>query len=270
MLPYSPAFPHEPDVEVQNSGGMCECSNGMTLHRYAMLVDLIVERFAEDDGVAGAIRGSGSRSVVRSKPEVNAIKKMKTRGIHQQISIRMIMGAEEDGRCEDSLKALNNSPVMATVGSEAEEIEHLKGSLKVDGAALLLDGESGYPNGDQPILAEGQAKLRVRRDLQKELSVPSCMGQLTGLGAAERQATKNKRPRMEGEFLFPLGALLAGELDGIELPEPALRHRDGGKTRANCGRNGDQNSVSVRVSVDPVNRVVSCHFPIPVGERKLL
>jgi hypothetical protein len=61
------------------------------------------------------------------------------------------------------------------------------------------------------------------------------MGQLTRLRAAERQATEDKRPRMEGKFLFPMVALLAGELDGIELPEPAFRHRDGGKTRANCG-----------------------------------
>ena len=130
MLPYSPAFPHEPNVKVQNSRRMSERSDGMTLHRYAMLVDLIVECFAENDGVAGAILGSGSRRVVSSKPEVNSIKKMKTRGIHQQISIRMILGAEEDGRCEDSLKTLNNSPIMATIGSEAEEIEHLKGSFK--------------------------------------------------------------------------------------------------------------------------------------------
>ena len=120
-----------------------------------MLVDLIVERFAENDGVAGDILGSGSRSVVRTKPEVNAIKKMKTRGVNQRISIGVILGAEEDSRCEDSLKALDNSPIMATIGSEAEEIEHLKGSFKVDGAAFLLDGESGYPNGDQAILAEG-------------------------------------------------------------------------------------------------------------------
>ena len=83
---------------------MSEPSDGMTLHRYAMLVDLIVERFAENDGVARAILSSGSRSVVRSKPEVNAIKKMKTRGIYQPIGIGVILGSEEDGRCEDSLE----------------------------------------------------------------------------------------------------------------------------------------------------------------------
>ena len=159
MLPCGPAFPHEPDVKVQNSGGMGKCSNGMTLHRYSMLIDFFVESFAEGDNISAAILGLGTLGAVRSKPKVDAIKKMKTRGIHQQISIRMILGAEEDGRCEDSLKALNNSPIMATVGSEAEEIEHLKGSLKVDGAALLLHGESGHPDGNQPILAEGDGRF---------------------------------------------------------------------------------------------------------------
>ena len=90
---------------------------------------------------------------------MNAIKKMKPRGIHQQISIRMILGAEGDGRCEDSLKALNNSPIVTTVGSEPEEIEHLKGSFKVDGAAFLLQSEGRNPNGDQAILAEGDGRF---------------------------------------------------------------------------------------------------------------
>ncbi len=61
------------------------------------------------------------------------------------------------------------------------------------------------------------------------------MSQLTRLRAAERQAAEDKWPRMEGEFLFPLVALLAGELDGIELPKPTFRHRNGRKTGADCG-----------------------------------
>jgi uncharacterized protein YbgA (DUF1722 family) len=137
MLPHSPAFPHEPDVKVQNSRGMCECSNGMTLHRYAMLVDLIVEGFAEDDGVSGTILGSGSFTVVRSKPEVNAIKKMKTRGINQRIGIGMILGAEEDGRCvpraelrdryeADFMGALRQ---MTTTKRHANVLQHIIGYL---------------------------------------------------------------------------------------------------------------------------------------------
>ncbi len=34
---------------------MGECSHGMALHRDAMLVDLVVESFAQGDGVADAI-----------------------------------------------------------------------------------------------------------------------------------------------------------------------------------------------------------------------
>jgi hypothetical protein len=238
---------------------MGKCSNGMTLYGYSMLIDFVVEGFAEGDNISAAILGPGTLGAVRGKPKVDAIKEMKPRGIHQQISIRMIPGAEEDGRCEDSLKTLNHSPIMATVGCEPKEIEHLKGSFKVDDAAFLLDGESGYPNGDQSVLAEGQAKVGMRRNPQKELSVPSCMGQLTRLRAAERQTAENKRPRMESEFLFALVPLIAGELDGVELPKPALRHREGGKTSANCGCNGGQESVSVRVSVDPVNQGISCY-----------
>jgi hypothetical protein len=75
----------------------------------------------------------------------------------------------------------------------------------------------------------------MAKHLKEEFSVSSCVGQLTRLGAAERQSAEDKRPRMEGEFLFPLVALLAGELDGIELPEPAFRHGAGGKTCADCG-----------------------------------
>jgi hypothetical protein len=105
----------------------------------------------------------------------------------------------------------------------------------VDDPAFLLHGEGSYPDRDEPVLAERQTELRVRHNLKEELSVPSRMGQLTGLRAAERQAAEDKRPCLEGEFLVAVVALLAGELDGFDLPEPALRHRDGGKTGANCG-----------------------------------
>ena len=73
-----------------------------------MLIDFVVEGFAEGDNISVAILGPGTLGAVRSKPEVDAIKKMKTRGIHQQVGIGAILRAEEDGRREDSLKALDN------------------------------------------------------------------------------------------------------------------------------------------------------------------
>ena len=87
---------------------MSERSDGMTLHRYSMLIDFIVEGFAEGDDISAAIPRRGTLGAVGCKPEVDEIEKMKTRGINQQISIGMIMGAEEDGRCEESLKALKS------------------------------------------------------------------------------------------------------------------------------------------------------------------
>ena len=74
MMPHSPAFPNEPNVEVQEPWGIGECSDGMTLHRYAKLVDLIVERFAKDDSVSVAIIGSGGIGVLGRRPKVDAIK----------------------------------------------------------------------------------------------------------------------------------------------------------------------------------------------------
>jgi len=155
MLPRSPAFPHEPDVKVQDSGRVGKCNNGMTLHKYSMLIDFIVEGFAEGDIISTAILGPGTFGAVRSKPKVDAIKKMKTRGIDHRIRIGVILGAEEEGRCEDSLKALNHSPVMTTIGSKTKEIEHLEGSIKADDTAFLWDSQGGNPFGDQAVLPEG-------------------------------------------------------------------------------------------------------------------
>jgi hypothetical protein len=40
---------------------------------------------------------------------------------------------------------------------------------------------------------------------------------------------------MESEFLLSGVALIADELDGIELPESPLRYPESGKTGPNCG-----------------------------------
>ncbi len=57
---------------------MGEGSDGMTLHRDTMLVDLVVEGFAEGDAVAGAIFGHGTVVRIWRKPKVEAIKKVET------------------------------------------------------------------------------------------------------------------------------------------------------------------------------------------------
>ncbi len=66
------------------------------------------------------------------------IKKVKTRRINQAIGIGVIVGSEEDRGCEDSLEAMNNSPVVAAIGSKTKEIEHLSRGGKLNRSVLLL------------------------------------------------------------------------------------------------------------------------------------
>jgi hypothetical protein len=47
MLPRTPAVPDQPNVEIKKAWIMGKGSHGMTLHRDAMLVDLVVEGFAQ-------------------------------------------------------------------------------------------------------------------------------------------------------------------------------------------------------------------------------
>ena len=175
------------------------------------------------------------------------------------------MRPEEDRRCEDSLESLNNPPVVTAVRSKTEKVEHLNGGFKVDNATLLLYGERSHPDRNQSVLSERHSILGMSRDLEKETPVPSRMGQLTGWGSTERHPTEDKRPGVKGEFLLSMVSLLARKMDGFELPKPSLRLGGARKTRTDCGGNGGQKSVSVRVSVDPVNQGFSCHSLTHVG-----
>jgi hypothetical protein len=102
-----------------------------------MLIDLAVEGFTERDGVPRAFFVRRIRGAIRGKPKVQAIEKMKTRGIDQTMGIGPILGTEEYGGGEDAPETLNHSPIVASIGSKAEEIEHLKGSFKADDATVL-------------------------------------------------------------------------------------------------------------------------------------
>ena len=82
MLPRTPALPDQPYVEIEKPWSMGEGSHGMALHRDAMLVDLVVEGFAQGDGVAAAIFDRRNLGIVRGKPQVEMIKKVKTRRIN--------------------------------------------------------------------------------------------------------------------------------------------------------------------------------------------
>lgn len=82
------------------------------------------------------IFGHHTLRVIGGKPKVEMIKEMKTRRINQVIRIGVVVSAEEDRRCEDSLEPLNNSPVVSAIGSKTEEIEHLMSGFKADDTAF--------------------------------------------------------------------------------------------------------------------------------------
>jgi hypothetical protein len=73
------------------------------------------------------------------------------------VSLRLIVCAEEDGGCKDTLEGLHDSPIMPPVFRQMKEVEHLSGAIKVNGAAFLADGERRYPDWDKAVLAEGKA-----------------------------------------------------------------------------------------------------------------
>jgi hypothetical protein len=78
MSSRTPALPDEPYVEVKKPWSMGECGHGMTLHRYSMLVDLVVEGFAESNGVTGAILGGSTLGLIWGEPKAEIIKKVET------------------------------------------------------------------------------------------------------------------------------------------------------------------------------------------------
>jgi len=101
----------------------------------------------------------------------------------------LIVCTEEDGRCKDTLECLDDSPIVTAVLRQVEEVEHLRGALEINGPTLLLDGERGYPYGDEPILAEGETESWMTGDFQEEISIASGVDESIHWRAAKRDTT---------------------------------------------------------------------------------
>jgi len=124
-----------------------------------MGVDLVVECFAERDCVLGSVV-YGHRLITVVEPKMNLVKKVQTRPVGQATAFGVIVGAEEDGGCEDSLECLDDSVIVAAILGQMEKVEHLSSALEPNGTALLLDGERRYPDRDEAILAKGDVHDR--------------------------------------------------------------------------------------------------------------
>ncbi len=66
----------------------------------------------------------------------------------------------------------------------------------------------------------------MSRDLKDEDAVVSGVDELACGRAAKRKPTQHKWPRVKGKLLLMILALLANEVDGIEVFKPALRDAD--------------------------------------------
>ena len=162
------------------------------------------------------------------KPEVQAIEEVEACPMQEKLPLGLIARAEKDGGREDPLEALHDAVVSFSVFEEPEEVEHLGPGAETDAPASLVERQGGHPDGNETVLAKGQAELWMLRDLEEELAVASRVEQLTFGRPAKWKPTKDERPGVEGQVLGSFLPLLSDEPNGFELLEAALSDPYGG------------------------------------------
>jgi len=136
-----------------------------------VLIDFGVKSFAESHSVRVVACWDGRALAPFRAPEMKLIKKMKARPIHERGTGRLMLRSEKDGRGKYPLEGLHHAPVIAAIFGEAKKVEHLGSAIEMNCAALLPKGESGYPDGNEPVLAEGQAIVWVGDDVKEKASI---------------------------------------------------------------------------------------------------
>jgi hypothetical protein len=210
-----PAFPGNPHIEVEDTRRVGQRNHHFALHGHAVTVDFAIEGFAEGDRV---------RMVAAiGEPNVKLIKKVKTSPIDQTVAAGLFLGAEENCRSKDALKALRDATVIATIFRQSEEVQDLGGALEMYDAALLAEREGRDPDRDEPVLAEGKAEVRMRDDMKEEASVSPFVNQLILGKRTERNSAKYKWPSIERDTLLSLLAMFPDVADRFQLLESPFR-----------------------------------------------
>ena len=78
--------------------------------------------------------------------------------------------AEENCSCENTLEALDKTPVMETILRQLQEFEHLGSTFEANRAAFLFHRESGNPDRYKAVLAEWQTEMEMSNDFEEKLS----------------------------------------------------------------------------------------------------
>ena len=220
---HGPAPPNHPHVKVEHARRVRQCGNHLAFDRDSVLVDLLVECFAEADDVCTGFIACRLFGLVVVKPKPHPVEEMKASPINQATAGGVVLGPEEDRGGKDAMETLDDSAIMAAVLGQAEEVEHLGGAFETDDPASLLDGERRYPDGNEAVLAERAGQIRMAGDVEKEFAIPPRVSKLGPWWPAERNAAEDEGSGIVGELSLAVVAFFSDKGDGFELPEPELR-----------------------------------------------
>lgn len=112
-----------------------------------MLADLGVERLAKREHIRLLTRIRGRIRFRQIEPKLGTVKKVKPCPVEERLTVRVVIGAEENRGGKEPLEAFDHSSIISTICREMEERQHLRGIRKMDGAASLLYGERCDPDG---------------------------------------------------------------------------------------------------------------------------
>ncbi len=148
-----PTLPGDPDVEIQETGGVCQGGYHLTLDGDWVLIELAVERFAQHDEIAGSLVGQRVRFVAAIEPELHAVDEVEASPIHDELLPELVFRSKEDRGGEDALKSTFHSAVLSAIFGQPEVVDQLSWAVEMKGRALLLEGECRQPDGYQSVLA---------------------------------------------------------------------------------------------------------------------
>jgi len=108
---------------------------------------------------------------------------------------------------------------METIHRQLQEFEHLGSASEANSTALLFDGESGYPDGNETALPEGQTEIGMSNDFEEELAILPAMNQLGRRRATQGDTAEDEGPCLITDLLPAFFSLLSDERDRVEVVE---------------------------------------------------
>ena len=120
---YSPTFPDDPDVEVEQPWRVGQAGDNLPFHWNGVLIDLLIEAVAQCNYVFGLIRCWGVLRLRAVEPELHAIKKMEPGDVEALATGPILIGPEEDAGRKDALETLVEAAVVNAVLRKLQELE---------------------------------------------------------------------------------------------------------------------------------------------------